>query len=401
MKETKQYYSSGEFAKRAHVTLRAIRYYDQKNLLKPSYRTSSGARLYTDADLVRLQQILLWKYLGFSLEDIREMTLAYEDRHFMIESLKIQKKLIKERIDEMQAMEEAIDSTSEAIRDHREIDWNGMLNLIHMTAMERSLKSQYLDAANITARIELHSEFSVNPEGWFPFIYRLAGIKKDMNILEIGCGNGALWTMNTERLPERVSVCLSDISEGMVHDVKNRLGNDSRFSFNVFDCHTIPYAEEQFDLVIANHLLFYCEDPRQVLQECRRVLKPAGKLMAATYGSHHMQEVTTLVRAFNPEIALASESLDESFGLENGREILSAFFKDVELVRYDDAIVIKEAEPLIAYILSCHGNQNHLLLDRYKEFKDFVVEHTKDGFHITKDAGVFICTKSRTKDENP
>ena len=36
------YYSSGEFARMAHVTLRTIRYYDKQNILKPSYVTESG-----------------------------------------------------------------------------------------------------------------------------------------------------------------------------------------------------------------------------------------------------------------------------------------------------------------------------------------------------------------------
>ena len=67
------YYSSGEFAKMADVTLRTIRYYDQHDILKPSLVSESGARFYTDTDFARLQQILLLKYLGFSLEDIREL----------------------------------------------------------------------------------------------------------------------------------------------------------------------------------------------------------------------------------------------------------------------------------------------------------------------------------------
>ena len=45
------YYSSGEFAKMADVTLRTIRYYDRQNLLKPSYVNEHGARFYTDSDL--------------------------------------------------------------------------------------------------------------------------------------------------------------------------------------------------------------------------------------------------------------------------------------------------------------------------------------------------------------
>lgn len=69
------YYTSGGFVKKAHVSIRTIRYYDQKNLLKPSTHTSSGAWRYTERDFAKLQQILLLKYLVFSLSDIREMTI--------------------------------------------------------------------------------------------------------------------------------------------------------------------------------------------------------------------------------------------------------------------------------------------------------------------------------------
>jgi DNA-binding transcriptional MerR regulator len=64
------YYSSGEFAKLAGITKKTLRYYDEKNILKPSLLSDSGARYYTNKDLGRLQQILLLKYLGFSLNDI-------------------------------------------------------------------------------------------------------------------------------------------------------------------------------------------------------------------------------------------------------------------------------------------------------------------------------------------
>ena len=66
------FYSSGEFAKMAHITKKTLRYYDAHNILKPSYLTPYGARFYSDEDFARLQQILLLKYLGFSLDDIRE-----------------------------------------------------------------------------------------------------------------------------------------------------------------------------------------------------------------------------------------------------------------------------------------------------------------------------------------
>ena len=62
---SKDFYTSGQFAKKANVTLRTIRFYDKKGILKPSFRNNNGNRYYTDEDLVKLQQILLLKYMGF------------------------------------------------------------------------------------------------------------------------------------------------------------------------------------------------------------------------------------------------------------------------------------------------------------------------------------------------
>ena len=52
------FYTAGDFAKKAGVTIRTIRFYDSKGLLKPSSISDSGYRLYTDADFAKLQIIL-------------------------------------------------------------------------------------------------------------------------------------------------------------------------------------------------------------------------------------------------------------------------------------------------------------------------------------------------------
>lgn len=384
-------YSSGEFAEKAHVTLRTIRYYDKMNLLKPSMHTEAGARLYSDQDFAKLQQILLFKYLGFSLEEIREMTLASADPHFLNESLKIQKRLLQERQEELQSMILAVDQTSAALEQKHEIDWEQMLNLIHLTDMETELRTQYQNATNINARIALHRDFSVNPEGWFPWLFRQMPLKPGMRVLELGCGNGALWLENLSHIPSEISILLSDSSEGMVREVQHKLSEDRRFSFQTIDMDQIPYPDQSFDLVIANHVLFYSADLEHTLKEIRRVLKPEGTLAASTYGAKHMKEITQLVQEFNPEIHLAAENLYDQFGLENGEEILKPYFGSVMSRRYEDSIEISEADPLISYILSCHGNQNRLLLDHYKEFHEYVEKKIEKSFHITKDAGMFLA----------
>ena len=385
------YYTSGQFARMANISVRTVRFYDKQNILKPSYVSPSGSRFYTEQDFARLQQILLLKYLGFSLEDIKEMTINDTDFHFMLNSLNMQQKLIRDRIEQLQMVEKAIEDTTQEIATQQSINWSRMLNLIHLTNMEKSLKIQYQNSSNISARIRLHSLYSRNKQGWFPWLFEQCNIKEGMKVLEIGCGSGALWAENRDKLPQNISVTLSDISEGMLRDAKREIGvNDQRFSFRAFDCHQIPYPNHSFDLVIANHVLFYCNIPK-VCAEVQRVLKPGGIFLCSTYGSAHMKEISSLVQEFDSRIILSGEKLYEKFGEENGEELLSPYFSNITWHLYEDSLEVDAPEPLIEYILSCHGNQNQYLLDRYKEFRSFVAKKTKTTFQITKEAGIFIC----------
>ena len=386
------YYSSGQFAQLVHITKKTIRYYDQHNILKPSYLAPSGARFYTDEDLARLQQILLLKYLGFSLEDIREMTINDSDYHFMADSLNLQLRLVEDRIEQLQLVAQTIRDTSKVIQEEQSLDWNQMLNLIHLMGMEKSLKNQYQNASNISARINLHHLYSQNTQGWFPWILEQCNLLPGMKVLEIGCGDGALWTQNFSKLPNDIHITLSDVSEGMLRDARRSIGTkDQRFSFEAFDCHNIPHENNSYDLVIANHVMFYCDDIPQACSEIKRILKPEGKFICSTYGSNHMKEISQLVTEFDDRIILSADKLYERFGRDNGKEKLAASFANIEWLSYEDSLVVPEPEPLISYILSCHGNQNQYILDHYREFRTYVKKKTVNSFSITKDAGMFIC----------
>lgn len=386
------YYTSGQFAKMAHVSVRTIRFYDKQDILKPTYVDEHGSRYYSDSDFASLQQILLLKYLGFSLEEIRSMTIDDTDYQVMQGSLRMQQNLIRDRIEQMQLVEQAIRETLAVLQKYHHVDWNQMLELIHLTNMETSLRSQYLNASNISARISLHQLYSQNRQGWFPWIFAQCAITAGMDILEIGCGNGALWTQNLDQLADGVHIILSDISEGMLWDARRDIGSaDTRFTYQTFDAASIPLPENSVDLVIAGHLLFYCDVDR-VCAEAARVLRPGGRFICSTYGSHHMEEIDQLVKAFDERIVLSAEKLYDRFGLQNGSEQLHRHFSTVEQRIYPDRLIVNRAEPLMEYILSCHGNQNQYILNRYREFREFVSEKTKNGFSITKEAGIFVCT---------
>ena len=421
--DKKEYFTTGQLAKMAKVSVRTIRFYDSKNLLKPSFvDEDTGSRFYTRDDFLKLEQVLLYKYLGFSIEEIKELTITKNDKDFVIDSMHLQHKLIEDKMEQMQLVKEAIESTLKAYEKEKNIDWDKMLKITELTGMENSLNTQYKNSGNISARIDLHKNYSINKKGWFPWLFDEIGFntyieshkadakKKSrkhnkITVLEIGCGNGALWRENLKKIPEDLHIVLSDVSLGMINDAENSLKKaagksaklndifENNFEFMEFDSNTIPFEDESVDIVIANHMLFYFDKPDKVLSEVKRVLKKGGFLFASTYGSRHMKEITDLVKEFDDRIALAAKDLYLIFGLDNGEKILKKYFTNIEKNLYDDYLYVDKAEPLLEYIMSCHGNQRRYIPDKYKEFKAFVEKKTRKGFKITKESGYFKAFK--------
>lgn len=390
------FYTSGQFAKKANVSIRTVRYYDKQGLLKPAGMSEGGYRLYTDSDFAKLQKILSLKYLGFSLDEIRSITINDDDNDYVEASLRLQLNLIRKRIEHLKLVEQTLTETSRLVTDNQAVDWNKILHLIHITNMEKSLVEQYKDAANINIRIGLHKKYTKNPLGWFQWLYGLMEPLNGKNILELGCGNGELWLANQKRIPPNAHICLSDVSKGMIRDVEENLKNiPGDFSFEVFDCRQIPKPQDSYDLVIANHVLFYVSNLDAAFSQVEQVLKPGGVFCCSTYGRDHMKEISQLVKEFDSRIALSEVNLYDVFGLDHGEELLKCRFRLVEKKEYDDHLEVSDAGALMEYILSCHGNQQEYLSDRYEEFREFLEKKMeKKGYiHITKQAGAFRCIK--------
>lgn len=381
------YYKTGQFAKLANVSERTIRYYDKIGLLKPSFVMENGYRQYSDLDLLKLQKILSLKHLGFSIEEIFPMVM---DNTNLKESFELQIDLIEDKISHLQSLKDALKRASQTPN----LSWNMILSLVQLSNEETNIIEQYKNAKNLNDRISLHEKYSTNKLGWFNWLFNQIDFSRVNRLLELGCGNGKLWQENRIDLRNR-EIFLSDISEGMVEEVRNKLGTD--FNCIVADVEKIPFKDSYFDSIIANHVLFYLNDLNLGLKEIDRVLKSDGILYCSTYGKNHMKEITEIVQNFDSRISLSNHSLYDIFGLENGESILKEYFFNIQRMDYKDSLEITESKPLIDYIMSCHGNQNEILGPRLNEFKEYIEELLENNGKIvvTKQVGLFICKKRR------
>jgi SAM-dependent methyltransferase len=270
------------------------------------------------------------------------------------------------------------------------------------------LTEQYRDAGNLNARIALHTRFSTNSYGWMRWVFDQLDLGPGSRILELGCGPGSLWSTNLNRVPESWEITLSDLSEGMLAEARRSLGGGrAAFEFMVVDAQDIPHGDESFDAVIANHMLYHVPDRERALAEIHRVLRPDGCFYATTLGNAHMRELGDLVHRFEPQAeswhdaipALPSPGgegsfVSKAFGLETGFEQLSNWFDNVILRRYEDALEVTEAAPLVAYVLSMTPGP---LLDgeQLAQFTRFVKQElaSHGSIHITKDSGIFVARR--------
>ncbi|GEM_PF-3340256 len=94
-------YTSGEIASAAGLTIRAVQYYDNIGLLPSSGRTEGGRRYYTQDDLIRIEQIVFYKLLGFSLEQIKEQLLLQPSKNELLEMFKNQRLLLLQKMEHL------------------------------------------------------------------------------------------------------------------------------------------------------------------------------------------------------------------------------------------------------------------------------------------------------------
>lgn len=161
-------YQPHEFAKRAGVTIRALHHYDRLGLLKPSGRTAAGYRLYTDRDLVRLEQIVALKFIGFPLSQIREL-LNRKDLD-VTAMLRQQRRIIAEKRDHLDRAIRAIERAEQALASGEQTDWEPFRKIIEVIQMQSRkdwMKKYYTEEQLADLRQRWSPEVQAESErGW-------------------------------------------------------------------------------------------------------------------------------------------------------------------------------------------------------------------------------------------
>lgn len=253
---------------------------------------------------------------------------------------------------------------------------------------------QYEDDSNFKKRQNFHNKYSTNKYGFRNWMFDKYKIFDGCKVLELGCGNGIIWDEKYNELPANVKIVLSDFSEGMCKIVKEKHKEHKNIQIKRIDIQDIPYKDNTFDIVIANHMLYHVPNVDKAIEEVYRVLKKDGIFYASTLGTNGFQKyLNQRFREFDSSMDYFNIE-NWSFTLKNGKEVLSKQFKKIEMYEYEDSIEVDDENELIEWIFSSIVMQN-LDKNQFKGLDRHFAKYKDDRgiLHIPKQIGCFISTK--------
>lgn len=220
-----------------------------------------------------------------------------------------------------------------------------------MTEHQESIRRQYETDEKLRIRQATHDKYTVPDRDFVEWALSCIHWRGDEQVLDLGSGPGLYYEKIHQHLPD-VRYTGVDLLPGML--LNHPAGSGA---LALGDAVNLPFHDDSFDVVMANHMLYHVDDVERAVVEIRRVLKPNGVVMTATNSTQTMPELQVLMRRAivlltrqGPSQVRAPSLPSDHFALQNGIRILARHFFAV--VRYDmpSALIFPDVEPAMAYL---------------------------------------------------
>ncbi len=381
--------TSGEMAKKAGVSQKAIRLYDEKGLLKPTEYSEGNYRLYDDAALQILEKIVALKQIGFSLEEIRD-NLKSGEASDIKGALEIQLQKMEEK---KYQIEKTIDAIKRTLARGEDLDWDDVAGIVQYVSEDQSADERHWDALK-------HTQGEMD---WYVRIFKSLDLKKDSKVLDLGCGYAKLWRNNWKDIPEGTKIAGYDVHGSWaddfakyVEDNKSGLPEGVEIDLTFADLEDEKTWEQmdgtgKYDVVIAHYIDYEVKDVEAFV--CRASKQVADNGYFSFNGGN--------VSVWNEHFKEAVEAIGEKTGFiddTTARQIekrdaykamLEKYFAKVESVLLPNTWRYTDAGEIVQKMKACYEGQEKTI----SGYEDKLLAYF--GEKIEKDGEYVVVAKSQ------
>ena len=385
-----RYYKAGELAKIAGVSSRTIRYYDEKGILKPISYSEEEYRLYDNNSVIVLQQILMLKYVGFSLEEISE--IIKQDKEISLKHiLEKQKILMFQKKTQIEQIIYALDSAVKVCE-------KSSPDLQHFTEiMQLITKNDFADR-----RYGFYERFSSRQEEWYQWRLENLELRENMQILDVGGGYGTPWMRVWEQIPAGCNIVMLDkdnkgreFLKEFLNKNGHRLASNVTFTFWNADAETVSYEALKYDRILANHFWGYVNDKVTLMKKLRIALKLDGRLYSTVPSMVSEEDVEKLVENFlhkNINTELNVKKVEEQQYIET---CLKQCFSSVDNRFFVNPLFINDAEAIYQYLCDSDNNLQQILEKRRTDFMKYLRKRLakEENIRINVKGHMYVCER--------
>ncbi len=395
-KNTDKKMTSGEIAKKAGVSQKAVRLYDEKGLLKPTGYSEGNYRLYDEGSLEILEKIVALKNIGFSLEEIRDNLVA-GDAVNVEEALRIQLKNMEEKRYQIDKVCAAIQRTLE--RKDKELDWDDVADMVQNITLDQRADERHWDALKHTAK----------EQDWYEKIFESLPIKAGDRILDLGCGYAKLWRNNRDRIPENAKIYGYDVHgswaddfEKYLEENKNSLpaGVEIKLEFSDLEKEETwekIAGDKEYSMIIAHYLQYMLEDPEAMVQRSSEVLSKDGVF---SINGPCVSKWYLFLRDVLGELGIKADVIEEKIAQQTEarntfEEMLRRHFDRVEYVTLTNRWHYEDADELLQKLRETFADKEKLINAKQSKLKAYFEERIKENGEIVIDIDSFFwhCSK--------
>ena len=380
--------TSGEIAKKAGVSQKAVRLYDEKGLLKPTEYSDGNYRLYDKEALQILEKIVALKQIGFSLEEIRD-NLTSGDAKDIEEALKMQLAVMEEKRYRIDMVIDAIKRT--LARKDESLDWDDVASIVQSVTLDQTADLSHWKALQHTVG-----------EDWYVKVFRSMEFCAGEKVLDLGCGFSKIWRNNWDIIPESTKIFAYDLRgtwaddfEKFIGDNKEKLPKDVAIDLTFEDLEKdASWAkidqEKTYDRIIAHYVFRELKDPETLIAKAAKVLGEGGFF---SVNGPDISDWDEFYKNAMSEAGIDAAFIDDAIGEdENERdafvEMVGKYFSKIETVELESSFRFDNENDIFEWMQKRYDGQAKFFASNEKKIKEYFAGK------IAKEGGIVITTAS-------